>query len=266
MVAGATSGSEGDFRPRPRPPRSRADLAHGYRRDRHRSVECGLSQGARHERRRAARLHDRRVRDRRRDPRPPLPDGPARRRAAVGGRSDLLPARLRGTRLVGPAVPGLPACRGTDGRGRGRQRPAGPGTAVDERRHDRGDGRGRGVHRQRSAPNGRPGPPASPGPRDRLRPDARGAGPVVAPRLSPVEPRVLPAGPRPGRSTRPTLGLARSSGRGDRRADRAVLDPLRAALPLAAAAARGRQLDRRRPVPSSSSPSCSSPVARRPAR
>ena len=246
FVAGATSAPGPDFRHRPKGRDSRADLADDTRRDRDVIVWWRLPRGARHRRPGRARLHDHRVRDRLRDPRPALPDRAVRGRAPVGGRPDLLPARVRGPGLAGAAIPGLPARRGADGRGRRRVDPAGPGAAAHEPGHHPRDRRRRRVHRQRPAAHGGPGPAAPAGAGHRLRPDAGRAGPVVAPRLPPVEPRLLPAGAGPGRRPRSALGLARSSRRRHRRADRPVLDPVRAAVPVAPTAARRGDLDRRR--------------------
>ena len=128
----------------------------------------------------------------------------------------------------------------------GGRRSAGARTAGHERGDDPGHGRGRGVHRQRPAEDRGAGPPHPAGARDRLRADAGGAGPVLAPRLPAVDAGVLPARPRARRRARPALGLARSRRGGGRGLDRAVLDPVRAAVRVAAPAARAHGLDRRR--------------------
>ena len=198
-------------------------------------------------------LHARRVRALAADPRPPLPDRPVRGRAALGRRSDLLPPGFEGlaslaqpyqgylhvgarmVAIVAAAIP--PALAPLLMNAVTILVTAGVAAFIAS-------------DRLRTA---RPGPAAAARPGHRVRADAGRAGSVVAPRLPPMEPGLLPADPGARRRAGTALGLARPGGRRHRGPDRAVLDPLRAALPVAPTAPRRHDLDRRR-------------VRRRPAR
>ena len=164
----------------------------------------------------------------------------------MGRRTGLLSRRLPGRGVSASALAGLPPRRGADGRAGGSGDSSGSRTTSDEHRHhprDRWRGR---LHRQRPASDGRPGSSPSAGPGDRLRPDAGGAGPLMAPGLSPMESRFLPPATSHRRRARAALALARHGGRRGCLPDRPILDPVRAALPVAAAATRGGHVDRRR--------------------